>query len=319
MEGVPPDSKGGFHMTNKMFNNESILSWLKYFSNNMTLDLEKVKLLDITGQNQNLIPTVKTNRSVLVFTDAGHPEIFYSMWDAGLGNCDIWYNIGSDPVGEIKHNKLSEMINRGINASAAMMVVNPDAQSTYMVGLNNDSFSVGSIRYVASEIRAIIMNKMSLDEEDVVCAISGESIAVEAAIAVPYGKVIAVEYKNEDRITMAENKAMFGLQNVKIIKSLEDGYPKSLPVPTVAFLVSSDRMDAELSSLLAVNPAIRIVVYTLEFDLLTRIPSLFRKHGIREMETLQIAISKLGKKDMFEMQPAPWLTSGLAGASPSDL
>lgn len=101
-------NKGGFAVEQTMFTNEVILSWLQYFSQNAPINLAKLKMLDITGKNKNLIPTIMSNRAVLVFTDAGHPEIFYDMWNAELGDCDIWYNEGSDPSGEIKHNKLSE-------------------------------------------------------------------------------------------------------------------------------------------------------------------------------------------------------------------
>ena len=143
-------------MTNRMFGNSQILAWLQYYSDNTQIDLEKVKILDITRKNKNLIPTVESNDAVLVFTEAGHADIFYRMWSAGLGECDVWYNTGSEPSGPIEHSKLKNMIDRGINASAAMLVLNPNARSTYKIGMHNTSFSRGSIRYVGSEIRAVI-------------------------------------------------------------------------------------------------------------------------------------------------------------------
>lgn len=105
-------------MEKRLFTNANILSWLQYFAQNMDIDLEKVKLLDITRKNKNLIPMVESHRAVLVFTEAGHPDIFYRMWDAGLGECEVWYNEGSDPAGPILHKPVRDMINRGINASA---------------------------------------------------------------------------------------------------------------------------------------------------------------------------------------------------------
>lgn len=48
-----------------IFNNESILAWLKYFSDHSEIDLSTVRILDITGENRNLLPTVQANRSVL--------------------------------------------------------------------------------------------------------------------------------------------------------------------------------------------------------------------------------------------------------------
>ena len=66
-------------MTNRMFGNSQILAWLQYYSDNTQIDLEKVKILDITRKNKNLIPTVESNDAVLVFTEAGHADILLRM------------------------------------------------------------------------------------------------------------------------------------------------------------------------------------------------------------------------------------------------
>ncbi|NLX01525.1 MAG: precorrin-6B methylase [Syntrophomonadaceae bacterium] len=297
-------------MEQTMFTKEVILSWLQYFSQNVDINLAKLKMLDITGKNKNLIPTVMTNRAVLVFTDAGHPDIFYDMWNAELGNCDIWYNEGSDPSGEIKHDKVSDMINRGINASAAMLILNPDAATNYHIGMENSRFSCGSVQYVCREVRAIIMSKLNLRDQDKICIISGESIAVEAAMIAAEGSVIAVEYDPRDRKTMKENVEKFGLKNVIIVESLEDDILDKLPVPDLAFIVASPRIDSEIKSLLAINPLMDFVIYTLDFEILNSIPALFRENGLERTEAIHIAVSRVNSKKMVEPFPAPWLISG---------
>jgi precorrin-6B methylase 2 len=297
-------------MEQTMFTNEVILSWLQYFSQNVDINLAKLKMLDITGKNKNLIPTVMSNRVVLVFTDAGHPDIFYDMWNAELGDCDIWYNEGSEPSGAIKHDKLSYMIDRGINASAAMLIVNPNAATNYHIGIENSRFSCGSVQYVCREVRAVIMNKLDLGDQDNICIISGESIAVEAAMIVAEGNVIAVEYDRRDWNTMKENVAKFGLHNVTIVKSLENGVPDKLPVPKIAFIVASPRIDSEIKSLLSINPDMDFVIYTLDFETLTSLPALFRENGLERTEVIHIEVSRVNSKNMIEPFPAPWLFSG---------
>lgn len=297
-------------MEQTMFTNEVILSWLQYFSQNAPINLAKLKMLDITGKNQNLIPAVMSNRAVLVFTDAGHPEIFYDMWNAELGDCDIWYNEGSDPSGEIKHNKLSEMIDRGINASAAMLILNPNAATNFQIGMENSRFSSGSVQYVCREVRAVIMNKLNLGDQDNICIISGESIAVEAAMIAAEGSVIAVEYDHRDQNTMKCNVDKFGLNNVTIIESLADGIPDHLPVPDIAFIVGSSRIDSEMKSLLAINPRMDFVIYTLDFMILTSLPALFLENGLERTEAIHIEVSRVNSKKMIEPFPAPWLISG---------
>ena len=292
-----------------MFSNEVILSWLQYFSQNVDINLAKLKMLDITGENKNLIPTVMTNRAVLVFTDAGHPDIFYDMWNSELGDCEIWYNEGSDPEGPIKHDKVSDMINRGINASAAMLIMNPDAATNYQIGLENSRFSCGSVQYVCREVRAVIMNKLNTGDQDNICIISGESIAVEAAMIAASGSIIAVEYDRRDWNTMKCNVEKFGLNNVIIVESLGDGILDGLPVPNKAFIVASPRIDCEIKSLLAVNPAMDFVIYTLDFEILTSLPVLFRENGLERTEAIHVGVSRVNSKKMMEPFPAPWIVS----------
>ena len=299
-------------MKQQIFTNEIILSWLQYFAQNAETDLEKVKMLDITRKNKNLIPMVESHRAVLVFTEAGQPDIFYRMWNAGLGECEVWYNEGSEPVGEMKHDKLSNMINRGINASAGMLIINPNARNTYKIGMGNDNFMRGTIHYVGSEIRAVILNKMHVGLQDDICVIGGESIAIEAAIIACEGSVLAVEYNQSDRKTMEENIDHFGLHNVSIIDHMDEESMAGHPVPSLAFIVASASMEQEIECLLKLNPQIEIVVYTLDFTVAANLPDTFEKYDIKDVEVIQIAVSKLNSKNSFEQQPAPWLISGSA-------
>ena len=299
-------------MDNRLFGNTHILTWLQYYADNTQVDLEKVKILDITRRNKNLIPTVESNDAVLVFTEAGHPDIFYRMWDVGLGECDVWYNVGSEPEGPICHNKVKEMIDRGINASAAMLILNPNARSTYKIGMRNSSFSKGSIHYVGSEIRSVILNKMHVSYGDNVCIISGESIAVEAAILASEGNIIAVEYNQGDRRTMEENIHQFGLNNITIIDHVTDETVKDLPVPTLTFLVASASMEQEIQCMLRLNPHMEFVVYTLDFRCAASLPALFEQYGIGETEVIQVSVSKLTSRNTFQTEPAPWIVSGHA-------
>ena len=72
-------------MEQQYFTNEIILSWLQYFSKNTPIDLEKVKMIDITRKNKNLIPTVESHKAVLVFTAAGTRIFFTGCGTRGWG------------------------------------------------------------------------------------------------------------------------------------------------------------------------------------------------------------------------------------------
>ncbi len=300
-------------MDNYIFNNSHVIAWLEYFSNNTEVDLEHVKILDITRKNKNLIPAVEAHHNVLVFTEAGHEDIFYRMYNAGLGECTVTYNEGSEPEGPIKTDKVANMIDRGINASAGMLIHNPNARSTVKFGMDNKAFASGSVRYVGSEIRSIILSKMQINEGKNICVISGESIAVEAAILDGEGDVIAVEYNSNDRSTLEDNVGQFGLNNVTIIDHVDEETMKDLAVPDVTMLVASASMEKEMECLIKLNPNMEFVIYTLDFVVAASMSEICRKFGIRDPEIIQVSVSKLSSKNTFTTQPAPWLISGKVG------
>lgn len=297
-------------MAEQLFTNEVILSWLQYYAKNTTIDLEHVKIIDITKKNKNIIPTVESHKTTMVFTNAGIDDIFYRLWNAGLGECDVWYNEGSEPEGQIYNKKVKDMIDRGIHASAGMLIINPNARNTAKIGIGNDLFQKGSIQYVGSEIRAIILNKMMVDTADDICVIGGESIAIEAALLAPEGKVIAVEYNGADRDTMEDNVNHFGLHNVIIIDHVDEESMKNCPIPSLVFMVASASMDQELAYLKKINPQINVVIYTLDFQVAAGARKTLEKIGIIDVETIQVAVSRLGSNNSFKQQPAPWIITG---------
>lgn len=303
------ERKGRVAMEQQIFTNEVILSWLQYYAKNTTLDLEHVKIIDITKKNKNVIPTVEAHKTTMVFTNAGIKDIFYRLWNAGLGECEVWYNEGSDPSGQILHKPVKEMIDRGINASAGMMIINPNARNTSKIGLSNERFQRGSIHYVGSEIRAVILSKMAIAPADDICVIGGESIAIEAALMAPEGNVIAVEYSHADRATLEDNVAHFDLHNVKIIDHVDAESFQNCPVPSLVFLVASASTDQELAYLTSINPNINVVVYTLDFKVAASMPDTLQSLGLTDIDTIQISVSRLGR-NTFKHEVAPWIITG---------
>jgi precorrin-6Y C5,15-methyltransferase (decarboxylating) len=300
-------------MSNYLFNNSNVITWLQYFSDHTQVDLEHVKILDITRKNKNLIPTVEAHRCVLVFTEAGHPDIFYKMYDVGLGECDVIYNEGSNPEGEIKTDKVKNMIDRGINASAGMLILNPNARSIVKFGMNNDSFSTGSVKYVGSEIRSIILNKMKIHEGKNICVISGESIVIESALVNGEGDIIAVEYKENDRHTLEDNLSRFGIQNVTIIDHVGEDTMAGLPIPDVTMLVASASMEKEIAYMLSINPNMEFVIYTLDFLVAGSMQKILDEFGIHDADIIQVSVSNVTSKHTYNTQPAPWIITCKAG------
>lgn len=300
-------------MKEPLFSNEVILSWLQYYAQNTAIDLEHVKMIDITKKNKNVIPTVEAHKTTLVFTNAGVDDIFYRLWNAGLGECDVWYNEGSKPEGKILNSKVKGYDRPRNQCFRRNAHYQSDARNTAKIGMGNEMFQKGSIHYVGSEIRAVILNKMMVDTQDNLCVISGESIAIEAALTAAEGTVVAVEYSRADRETMEDNVEHFGLSNVQIVDHVDEESMKDCPVPDTVFMVASASMDQELAYLTTKNPQINVVVYTLDFQVAAGAKAMLESHGIEDVEVIQIAVSTLSSRNSFKQQPAPWIISGRGG------
>ena len=292
-----------------LFTNEIILKWLQYFAENTPIDLEQIKMMDVTKQNKNIIPTVESHKAVLAFVEAGDTEVFYRMWNAELGDVEVWYNEGSDPVGEIKHDDVRFMIDRGINASAGMLMVNPNAVSTNKSGLGDVTMRPSS-RTMGNEIREIILSKMRIDVEDTVCVVGGEVIAIDAAFRASEGAVIAVEYNGKQRSALEENVEYYDLRNVTILDRVDEESMAGLPAPAIAFLVASASLNQEIDCLMKLNPHVILVVYTLDFAEAGKLKDLFDSKGIKDAEVIRIGIDRLVSGNTFDREPAPWIVSG---------
>ena len=292
-----------------LFTNEVILQWLQYFAENTPIDLEQIKMMDVTKKNMNIIPTVESHKAVLAFVEAGDTEVFYRMWNAGLGDVEVWYNEGSDPVGEIKHDDVRFMIDRGINASAGMLMVNPNAVSTNKSGLGDVTMRPSS-RQMGNEIREIILSKMRIDVEDTICVVGGEVIAIDAAFRASEGTVIAVEYNGKQRSALEENVEYYDLRNVKILDHVDDESMADFPAPAIAFLVASASLNQEVDCLMKLNPHVILVVYTLDFAEAGKLKDFFAEKGIKDAEVVRIGIDRLNSDNTFEREPAPWIVSG---------
>jgi precorrin-6Y C5,15-methyltransferase (decarboxylating) len=128
---------------------------------------------------------------------------------------------------------------------------------------------------------------------------------VQAAMITAEGTVIAVEYDRRDYNTMQCNVEKFGLNNVIIVDSLENGILDKLPVPDKAFIVASPRIGSEIKSLLAINPLMDFIIYTYDFETLTSLPALFQENGLERTEAVLIEVSRVNSKNMIEPFPAP--------------
>lgn len=297
-------------MAKGSYGTSDILEWMGYFANEMQVSPEKIKIMDICGKLKNVIPFVESRKRVLVFADELHEDLFYDFWEAGFGEYDMWYGAGIKEEGQIKKVKIKEVIHKKITEPTVIFILNENTRESYRIGMKNEMFSKGPIKYVGHEIRAVIMSMLGVDSQDTICLVDAESIAIEAAFVAGDGTIICVENDKGAKETMEDNVKQFGVHNVMIVPDLGPESMEKIPVPRLSFIVANKHLEEDIERLLKKNPKMQFVIYTLELDILSKIKPLFDKYNISNMEVTQITVSKTDKNSVFVTQPSPWLITG---------
>ncbi len=295
------------------FRNTEMLNWMGFFSEKLNVSPEKIHPMNVCDRKKNVIPLIESHKRVMIFADQSHSDLCYELWEAGLGECRVLIGTGTAPGSEVKDTNIQSVMGMELTGPTVLFVINENTRESYRIGIKNEKFSSGTVRYVGNEIRAVIMNLLDVDSQDTICIFSGESIVVESAIAASEGTIIAVEPDAGSLRAMEENAAKFGVHNVEIIDDLEDSTLDKLPTPRLAFIVADKYIERNIEAMLKMNPKMQFVVYTLELDMLSRMKPMFEKYGIGNMEIMQISISKTNRHSVFVAQPSPWLITGEAG------
>ena len=88
---------------------------------------------------------------------------------------------------------------------------------------------------------------------------------------------------------------------------------KDLPVPDTTMLVASASMEQEITFLTQLNPNMEFVIYTLDFRVAANMRDILGRFGMTDVSIIQISVSKLNSKNLFESQPSPWIITARAG------
>ncbi len=296
----------------KMYTSGEMLNWVGNFAERMNVSPEKIKMLNICGKKKNVLPTIETHKRVMIFADESQSDLFYELWEGGYGDLDMWIGTGLSEENVVDTCKVKQFMDKKITEPVVIFIINENTREASRYGIKNEFFSKGSVNYVGHEIRAVIMNMLSCDVGDTICIVSGESIVIEAAIEASEGTIIAVEPDKRDMQSLQDNVSKFGVHNVEIISTIDEETMANLPMPRLAFIVASKRLEEEIAALLARNPKMQFIIYTLELDMVVSIKNIFAKYNIENTEVLQISIAKSDKRSVMVAQPSPWMISGEA-------
>ena len=300
------------------------ISSLVYFAAKLGLAWEDARIISMHGRNQNLVRAVRENKKVFALTGGENSvaRLCAELTAHGLGAVQVYAGESlSYPEEKLSRGTAAELAGQTFSSLAVMFVLNPQpvqAFSTRVHGLDDSLFLRGKAPMTKQEVRSVSISKLNPARDAVLYDVGAGtgSCSVEMALQAPLGKVYALEQKEEALGLLAENKKLFGTENLEIVPGEASASIPALPAPDGAFIGgSSGNMAAILDLLYAKNPACRIVINVIALETLAAVISYYQQKAGYTLDVVQIFAAenkKLGRYNLMMAQNPIYVITAVA-------
>ena len=300
------------------------ISSLVYFAAKLGLAWEDAKIISMHGRNQNLVRAVRENKKVFALTGGENSvaRLCAELTAHGLGALQVYAGESlSYPEEKLSRGTAAELAGQTFSSLAVMFVLNPQpvqAFSTRVHGLDDSLFLRGKAPMTKQEVRSVSISKLNPARDAVLYDVGAGtgSCSVEMALQAPLGKVYALEQKEEALGLLAENKKLFGTENLEIVPGEASASIPALPAPDGAFIGgTSGNMAAILDLLYAKNPACRIVINVIALETLAAVISYYQQKAGYTLDVVQIFAAenkKLGRYNLMMAQNPIYVITAVA-------
>lgn len=183
-------------------------------------------------------------------------------------------------------------------------------------GIPDSYFIRGKAPMTKEEVRAVVMGKLRLQEDNVLIDVGAGtgSVSIEAGLKLPKGKVWAIEYKEEALSLLEANINAFEIDNIEILKGRGKIELEKIQAFDRIFIGGSGGelswiMDYALQHLSREG---RIVITAVTLETLTAALHGLKDKGFQEVEMVSIGISKgrsTGNYTLMEAQNTIYVLS----------
>ena len=300
------------------------ISSLVYFAAKLGLAWEDAKIISMHGRNQNLVRAVRENKKVFVLTGGENSvaRLCAELTAHGLGASQVYAGESlSYPEEKLSQGTAAELASQTFSSLAVMFVLNPQpvqAFSTRVHGLDDSLFLRGKVPMTKQEVRSVSISKLNPARDAVLYDVGAGtgSCSVELALQASLGKVYALEQKEEALALLAENKKLFGTENLEIVPGEVSATIPALPAPDGAFIGgSSGNMVVILDLLYAKNPACRIVINVIALETLAAVIHYYQQKAGYNLDVVQIFAAenkKLGRYNLMMAQNPIYVITAVA-------
>ncbi|NCB64043.1 MAG: precorrin-6y C5,15-methyltransferase (decarboxylating) subunit CbiE [Clostridia bacterium] len=297
------------------------ISSLVYFCAKLQTPWQDARLVSAHGRSHNAVGEIQRSRKTFVLTGgqtkAG--DLCRELTGRGLG--DVLVSVGENlsyPEERIVTAPASVLAGETFDDLSVLLAVNesPVDRARSVSGIPDGDFLRGEAPMTKEEVRTVSLSKLRLMPHHVLWDVGAGtgSVSVEGALAVPAGRVFAVEKKPEALALLAENKVRFAVSNLTPVAGTAPEALADLPAPDRVFLGgTSGNLEEILRIVFSKNPAARVVVNAVTLETLAETARVFELLGLKDVDMVQVAVTKtrdVGRYHMLNAQNPVWILSG---------
>ncbi len=280
-----------------------------YLCSKIGTSWQDVYMTSAHGRESNLVGLSRIYGKV--FTLLSEEESVHEMArlfiDYGM---DVRITIGQDfgyETEKVFTGTPSEVLGQSFGKLCVALIQNDSPVRSNPISIPDEEFTRGDAPMTKSEVRALSVAKLKIDDDSVIYDIGAGtgSVSIEMALCAVNGMVYAIEKEDPAADLIEINKKKFKTPNLKVIRGLAPEALADLPRPTHAFIGgSSGNLKDIVSCLLEKNPEIRIVINSVTIETLEETTQVIKEFDLVEEEMTCVNISKARKLGRYHLMTA---------------
>lgn len=297
------------------------ISSLTYFCALLNTTWQDVRVVSAHGRAHNAVGEIQSHSRTFLLTGGATKaaDVCRALAERGLGQCRV--RVGerlSYPDQRVVSGTAAELAELDFADLAVMLVENPSPirRPWNSPGLPDEAFVRGKVPMTKAEVRTLALSWLRLEPHHVLWDVGAGtgSVSVEGALAVPAGRVYAVEKDPAALDLLRENRARFALPNLELVDGEAPAALAALPAPDRVFLGgTSGQLEQILDVIFEKNKTARIVLAAVTLETLAAAVEQFSRRGLAQVEMTQIAVTRTrtaGRYHLMDANNPVWLLSG---------
>lgn len=277
------------------------ISSMVYLCGRLGTSWDDVHPVSAHGREINIVGEVKRHHKVFSLLQGSEGATAMCSLLIEYNMDDVKVTIGQD-LGSSRERIFSghpsQVMGMVDSELCVALIENQNYTTESIIGLSDEELIRGDAPMTKSEVRALSVIKLRLNEDSIVYDVGAGtgSVSVEMASVAVSGKVYAIEKEEVASSLIEQNRKKFKVPNLMIVNGFAPKALEELPVPTHIFIGgSSGNLKQILECILGKNPSVRIVINSVTLETISETMECIKELGLIEEDTVCINVSK-GKK-----------------------